>query len=415
MQEELFTAALGLQAPWSVREVQFDPDAGRIDFIVGFERGSHFACPACSAADQGVHDTRSREWRHLNFFQFKAFIKADLPRTRCTSCSKTTQVPAPWAREGSGFTLMFVALTLTLGREMPVLAIARLFGTGDDPLWRIIEHHVDKARAVEDYSDVTRIGIDETATRRGQNYMTTVHDMDGGRVIFATEGRDKKTIARFTEDFFAHGGDPTAITDACTDLSKAYIAGVGQYLPNATLSFDPFHVVALANQAVDLVRRDEVRGEPSLKGTRWCWLKDASRWTTKQLEAFHHLSRAGLHTGRAWRIKEALRDIFATAADANEARVLIERWYSWARRSRLEPFKKLARTIRAHLEGILHHFDSKLSNGRVESINSLVQAAKARARGYRRVDSFIAITYLIAGKLRALPTNPFIIRAPVIT
>ena len=151
---------------------------------------------------------------------------------------------------------MFEALTPTLGREMPVLAMARLFGVGDDPLWRIIEHHVEKARAVEDYGDVRRVGIDETATRRGQNYMTTVHDMNGARVIFATEGRDNATIKRFVADFKAHGGDSEAITDACTDLSKAYIAGVGQHLPNATLSFDPFHVVALANKAVDQVRRD---------------------------------------------------------------------------------------------------------------------------------------------------------------
>lgn len=413
METELFTAALGLQPPWSVRQVDFDPNAGRIDFLLAFERGHHFDCPACGAAKQSVHDTRPRQWRHLNFFQFQAFIKANLPRTRCASCGKTAQVPAPWAREGSGFTLMFEALALTLAREMPVAAIARTFKLGDDPLWRMLGHHVDKARAAEDHSNVNRVGVDETATRRGQNYISVFHDLDAGRVLFATEGRDQSTIERFAADLQAHGGDPAAIADVCTDLSKAYIAGTAAHLPNATLSFDPFHVIALASTAVDEVRREEVKSEASLKGTRYIWIKDASKWNRRQLTEHYHLSRTRLKTARAWRIKEELRDIFATADNATEAQSRLSRWYSWARRSRLKPFKRLALTIKDHLHGILRHFDSGLSNGRVESINSLLQAAKARARGYRRVESFITMAYLIAGKLRALPVCPMMAAKPV--
>lgn len=268
MHQELFTAALGLQAPWSVRSFDFDQAAGRIDFQVGFARGSHFDCPACGAADQSVHDTRPRQWRHLNFFQFQAYINADVPRIRCSTCAAVTSVPVPWARKGSGFTLLFEAFALTLARQMPVKAIEQIFDVADDRLWRLIEHHVDAARAHEYYDELKRVGIDETASRRGQKYITVVHDLDAGRIVFACEGRDKTTIARFVADLAAHGGSAKNITDACTDMSAAYIAAVAEHLPYAELSFDPFHVVALGNAAVDEVRRDEVKRESSLKGMR---------------------------------------------------------------------------------------------------------------------------------------------------
>ena len=409
MHQELFTTALGLQAPWSVTSFDVDQQAGRIDFHVGFSRGSHFDCPACGAADQSVHDTRPRQWRHLNFFQFQAFINADVPRTRCSSCEATSTVPVPWARKGSGFTLMFEAFALTLARQMPVKAIEQIFGVADDRLWRVIEHHVDTARSVECYDEVKRVGIDETASRRGQHYITVAHDLDVGRIVFACEGRDKTTIARFVEDLVAHGGSARNITDACTDMSAAYIAAVGEYLPHAELSFDPFHVVALGNKAVDEVRREEVKQESSLKGLRWVTLKDAAKLSEKQITELHYLTRSNLKTARAWRIKEAMRDIYRNAENRAHAEVLFGRWYSWARRSRLKPFKKLALTVRKHMPGILAHFDSGLSNGRVESVNSLIQAAKSRARGYRTSKNLIAMTFLIAGKLKALPRNPMLI------
>ncbi len=193
----------------------------------------------------------------------------------------------------------------------------------------------------------------------------------------------------------------------CIDLSAAYLAGVTKHLPKATVSFDAFHVIQLANQAVDTVRREEVKTEPALRGTRWTWLKDAHDWTWEQLTDFHWLSRARLQTARAWRLKEALRDIYATASTLEQAESALGRWYSWARRSRLQPMKHLAATLKDHWDGVLAAFDSGLTNGRAEGINSLIQAPKARARGYRTTRSLITIAYLIAGNLAHLPASPF--------
>lgn len=403
----LFTMALGLQDPWSVIDVRFDATAKEVHVEVRFKAGSRFACPSCAAADQPVHDTRARSWEHLRFFEHKAFIHAAVPRVACSRCGKTGQVPVPWARSGSGFSQLFDAFVIVLAREMPVKTIADLLEVGDDRIWRVLDHYVPAARALEDFSDVTSVGIDETAARRGHNYITLFHDLEAGRVLFACEGRDAGTVKTFAEDLRAHGGDPDAITAACIDMSRAYIAGVGRHLPNAAVTFDRFHVVQLANAALEEVRRAEVGGEPALKHSRWMWLKDKHSWTKRQIGQHHELSRMHLKTGRAFRLKEALRDILAAAITRAEAEEQLTAWFRWARRSRLAPFKKLALTLKTHWDGILNGFDSALSNGAVEAINGLIQAAKARARGYRKLKNLITMATLIAGNLSHLPASPY--------
>ena len=213
-------------------------------------------------------------------------------------------------------------------------------------------------------------------------------------------------MATFVEDLEAHGGDATRITAACIDMSRACIAGVGKHLPEAAITFDRFHVVKLANEALEEVRRAEVRPEPALERSRWMWLKDKHRWTKTQIAQHHDLSRRRLKTARAFRMKEELRDIFARATGKAEAVEPLTAWLSWAKRSRLAPFRKFARTIQAHWEGILNGFDSRLSNGGVEAINGLIQAARARARGYRTTRNFINMAYLVAGRLKHLPASP---------
>jgi len=412
-EKSLFTQALGLAEPWEVVSVAFDPVAGRIDFQVGFRRGSRFACAGCGVDAQPVHDTRSRTWRHLNFFQYQAYLHAEVPRTKCAACGKVVQVPVPWARPDSRFTLLFEALGLTLCKVLPVNTAAQHVGVGDDALWNVLHHYVDRARAQEDFSQVRQVGLDETASRRGHNYVTFVHDMEAHRLLFGCEGRDQETVKAFADDLKAHGGDPKKITDASIDMSKAYIAGVGNALPKAQITFDRFHIIQLANQALDDIRREEAKEEPLLKRTRWIWLKDRSTWTKTQSALFQALSGARFRTSRAHRLKESLRELFQTATNAEEAGLLLDSWISWARRSRLAPFKRLANTLKEHRAGILRGFDSKLSNGYVEGFNSLVQAAKAKARGYRCPKNLITIAYLLGAKLAHLPASPFATRCSV--
>lgn len=410
MQEALFCQALGLAAPWEVERVALDVAHSRIDLYVVWLANTA-ACPACNAAQQKLHDHRQRSWRHLDFFQFEAHVHCELPRVSCSDCGATTQLQVPWAREGSRFTLLFEALSLTLAREMPVSACARILRCSDNALWRQIDAHVGMARAKESYADVKEIGIDETSCAKGHSYITLVHDLPSARLIYATPGKDASTVQRFTEDFKTHQGRPEAIEAVCMDMSKAFIAGAAQHLPKAAVAFDGFHVVQLANRAVDAVRREEASyeggGERWLKKTRWCWLKDKDKWTHKEREKMDWMPRSRLKTARAWRIKEALRDIYAQRSDPAHSAQALKKWLHWAQRSQLHPIKELAKTIKQHWAGILRAFDaSHLHTGYVEAVNSLLQAAKAKARGYGTTEHFIAMAFLIAGKLSHLPSNP---------
>lgn len=404
--ESLFTQALGLTPPWSVTSVDFKPAEGHIDFVVACT-AKRMRCPECAAEDQPVHDRLARTWRHLNFFQYKAFIHAQMPRVACSQCGKARQVNAPWTRPGSGFTILMEAFIVALCREMPMAAVARLLGISGDRVGRVLDVHVDTARAKESYAQVTQLGVDERSARRGQRYVTLFHDASERRVLFGVTGRKADTFTTFVSDLKAHGGDPAAITTVSIDMSKAYQAGARRDCPNAQLCFDPFHVVALAHDALEHVRRAETRHEPDLKGSRWALLKDAGDWTLKQITLMHHLQRSTLKTARAWRLKEALRAVFAKTHDATQAEIELKAWISWARRSRLAPFKRLGQTLREHLDGILEHFRTGLSNGFVEAMNGLLAAAIARARGYGTDRRLITMAYLIGGKLKHLPANPW--------
>ena len=407
MQEQLFTQALGLTSPWAVDSVSFRPDEGAIHFEVSCD-AARLACPACGAADQPVHDRVERTWQHLHFFQFKAFIHCRVPRVACRECGKTSQAPAPWAAKGSGFSMLMEAFAVAMCQALPVAHVARLIGVSDYRIWRVLRRHVETARAQEDFSGVRRVSVDETASRKGQRYITLFHDLDARRLLFATPGRDKTTFRAFARDLQAHGGASTQLTDWCMDLSGAYQAGAKETAPQAAVSFDPFHVVALAHKALDTVRRAEVKTAPELKGIRWGTLKAPRNWSVDQTEAMHHLQRSTHKTARAWRLKEALRRVFETATDRATAEPLLIRWISWARRCRLPAFKTLGATVRDHLEGILQHFDSGLANGQVEAFNAQIQAAKARAKGYRTDTNLITVSYLLCAKLRHLPGHPWI-------
>jgi transposase len=393
----LLQLALGLTPPWTVSRSDFDPEARRLDIEIDFASGSRFACPTCGAADCPAYDTERMTWRHLNFFQHQAYLNARVPRVRCDKCGvKTASVP--WARSDSGFTLLFEALVMTMVSAMPVKAVARIVGVHYTWVWRVVHHYLDLARARADASGVTRLAIDETAARRGHDYVTLFVDIDQARVVFATEGKDADTIAAFADDLAAHGGSADAISEVCIDMSPAFIKGIAENLPNADITFDKFHAVKIINDAVEQVRRAEQKTQSLLRGTRYIWLRNPQTLSDRQRVTLGSLPTRHLKTARAYQIRLAFQDLYSQPSVQAGASYL-KKWYFWATHSRIEPVIDAARTVKRRWDGILRWFDSKIANGLIEGINSLVQAAKAKARGYRSTRNLKAIIYLLAGKL----------------
>lgn len=399
--EALFGMALGIVPPWEVTEVSFSKESNRLDITIDFQPGATFACPVCGAPAP-AHDTTVKTWRHLNFFQYEAYLHARVPRVTCPNAGcGVKQVQVPWARAGSGFTLLFEALVMTMTRDLPVNVMARLFSVTDTRLWRVINAYVETARAKEDFSDVKRIGIDETSTKKGHNYATFFFDLNNKKLLFGTEGKDNETIKEFVADLMKHGGDPEQITDAAIDMSKAFIKGIKEQLPNAVTTFDKFHLIKLMNEAMGTIRSDEAKQFPEfLRKTRYLFLKNPEKLTTEEKARLDTMVANQCHKSvEAYTHKLNLQNVYY-AENRQEAETLLKHWLKKASKSTISLIQKIARTVKEHWDGILSYFDSALTTGFLEGINSLIQAAKARARGYRNPRNMISMAYLIAGKLK---------------
>jgi len=405
----LFTAALQLEYPWKVTNVEFLPDEDNpakmtLHITVGFEKGAKFIFfyedGSIWSDEDGnpiectAHDTVDRTWRHLNFFQYETYIHAKMPKVSDGQGHCPT-VQAPWARKNSGFTLLFESWVLELAKHVPVAAIARLVGEHDGRLWRIIKHYVDEARKLKDYSTVASIGMDETS-RKGHNYITVVVDLKERNVIFATEGKDHTTVDTFVEDFKAHNGNPDNIRIVTCDMSLGFRKGIADNFPNSQTIIDKFHVIKHANEAVDAVRKAESKENPILKKTKYLWLKNEGNLTDKQLEWKQELMKASRHlkTGRAYAMRVELQDIYEQASDRQTAEARLSKLCTWMMHSRLAEMKKLCRLIKDHWNEILNYFDYKFTNAILEGMNSIIQNVKRRARGFRNTEYFKTMIYL---------------------
>lgn len=398
MHAKLFETALGITEPWRVAGVDFDAAKKVLTISVDFVAGSRFEVPGVAGAHP-AHDTVAKRYRHLNFFQHECYLEVRVPRVRLPE-GGIRQVEPDWAGKLAGFTLLFEALILALAREMPFAGVARIVGLSWHRVAAICKRYVDLALDQADFSQVKRLAADETSRARGHEYITLVADADERRVLFVTEGRDAATIGAFAEDLKAHGGDPQAIESISIDMSPAFIKGVASHLPNATVTFDKFHVIAHASAAVDKMRRIEQRTDPSLKGLRWKLLRDRDALTPAAKADLDALVAqvATKRTARAWLYKEQLREIL-NRKQVNVVRDMLWQWTVNVMRSKVEPMKAVAKMIRKHLKGIVAWTRTRQTNGFLEAINGLFQAAKRKARGYASFSTIRTMVFLLAGKL----------------
>ena len=398
MEKKLFEEALGVQKPLEIEYVEFDKGKGELHIYIIFARGSKFSCSSCSEEGLSVYDTKERTWRHLNFFQYKCYIHMAVPRLECPKCGiKTWEVP--WSRPQSGFTLLFEMMVMIMVRDIAVSILADQLKENDTRLWRIVKHYTQEAYAKKIYDDVTRVGVDETSSRKRHNYVTIFANLDNKEVIYATEGKDSKTFKRFIEEFGKHEARKEQIQEITMDMSPAFIAGANEHLPQANVTYDKFHVIQLINKAVDEVRRREARDNPLLKRTRYIWLKNPGNLTTKQEKTLDSLKNLNIKTAKSYQMKLTFQNIYASCGGIEEARKEIRKWLNWADRSRIEEMRAVSRTIKQHLEGIIRYFKSRLTTGAMEGINSRVQEIKRRAKGFRNIDNFIIMIYLEAAGL----------------
>ena len=390
--EELFSKALQLEEPWYIEKVEFKNE--ELHMYVTFKKGFKFVNQEKEKVT--AYDTIAKVWRHLNFFQYKAYIHCDVPRIK--NSKGINMVEVPWSRPNSGFTMLFELFVMELAKIMSVKAIARLVKEYDTRLWRILKHYVLEARKKADYSEVNKIGIDETSVS-GHHYITVGVDLDKSRVMAITEGKEAETVDRIAEDMEKHGSKRKNIKVATSDMSPAFTKGIRKNFENAMNVYDKFHVMKTINEALDKVRKREARKNEILKNSKYLFLKNRKNLKKEQVEKLDELiGNEYLETSVVYKFKLQFQEIYGLMTKA-EAQKRIEIWIKEACETKIKELRRLAKTIGTKMENILNYFENRITNATLEGINSLIQLAKTRARGFKNIENFKTIIYLTSGKL----------------
>jgi transposase len=394
-----------------VEGVDFDEEAGLLVAHVRPRKGAARRCGRCGrrAAWYDRGEGR-RRWRSLDLGVVQAWLEADAPRVSCPEHGVTvTQVP--WARHDAGHTYAFDDQVAWLAVHTSRTAVAQLMRIA----WRTVGAICARvARDAETGTDrlagLRRIGIDEISYKKGHRYITCVVDHDTARLVWAAPGRDSHTVAAF---FGALGPERAAqLTHVSTDGAGWIITVVDARCPNAVRAADPYHVVAWATDALDQVRRDvwnTTRGgkgrateaSKALKNARWALWKDPDDLTAAQQAQLDWIGRTHPRLHRAWALKEGLRWVFQLSRQGlpRLAQTALDRWISWARRSRIPAFVALARRIVRHRTAIEASITHRLSNALVESVNTKLRLITRMAFGFHDPHALIGLAMLALGGL----------------
>jgi len=405
--EEFYQELLGLAQPWCVERVVLDKKGSRVDvWLVHPERvGWH--CPWCTGS-LGVYDhTPERVWRHLDTCEYRTFLHARLPRVKCPKHG-VVQVRVPWAEDDGRTTVAMESHCIDVLLECNLSGAGRLTGLGWDALWQVIERAVARGRDRKPHRLPRYLGVDEKSFAKGHQYETVVCDLRRGTVEYVGEDR-KETSLRVYFAGFSKAARARVIAVAM-DMWAPYIAAVRNGVPGGgeKIVFDRFHVMQHVSKAVDAVRRQEHkelwrRGDATLKGTRYLWLwaeENIPEWRRPEFDA---LRRKDLKVGRAWAIKENLRQLWACGSE-EEAASFFARWCGWALRSRLAPVVKAARTLKRHVGGILRSLRHRITNACVEGLNSKIETIKKMACGFRSREHYETAIYFHCGGLDLYPS-----------
>ncbi|MGO8905253.1 MAG: ISL3 family transposase [Solirubrobacteraceae bacterium] len=381
------------------------PGASVIDVSFGSEgvivtvrlRRRRRVCSGCSQLGGQIHGRRIKRWRHLDLGSARCMIECELRRLWCSDCGARFEA-VPWARPGSRYTRDFEDVVAWLAQQMAKKPIAGLLRIAWDTVGRIVERVVAERLDERRLDGLVAIGVDEISYRRHHRYLTSVVDHQAGAIVWCAPGRNAATLQAFFEEL---GERRHTIKAVSIDMSGGYEKAIREKIPKAEIAFDPFHVVRLAQRAVDQVRRDEWNAHERshtpagkwIKGTRWSLLKAPGKQSVEQLALLAEVQQANKALYRGFLLKEELRLLYQLE-DPRLAPTHLDAWLAWASRSKLEPFVRLARTIRQHREGILTAIRLGLTNGRLEGLNSRIRLISHRSFGFHSAAPLVALVYL---------------------
>ena len=404
---QLYEQLLGLSKPWSVERVEVELQSNRITVHVQCDRGVVWGDPESGRDRAQVHGWVEREWRHLDTCQFETRIKAEVPRLKYKS-GRVEDAAVPWAERYSRITLLMEAFVVRLLQAAAsVSRVASLIKLDWHTVNAVVARAVERGLARRAQEPVRKLGLDEKSFASGHNYASVLTDVDRSRVLQVTPGRKLEDAERVLSSLSPE--QRAGVRAIAMDMWPAYMSAASTMLLNADIVHDKFHVSKYLNDAVDQVRRAEhkrlrARGDSSLSGTKYDWLRSLPDKRCAQAVALRDLYQANLKTSRAWALKES----FAAFWDyryPKSAERFFNAWITRAMRSRIEPIQSVARMLRRHRAGLINYAKHRITNAAAEGFNSIIQTIKANARGFSSFENFRTLILFFCGKLDLTPAS----------
>lgn len=398
--EQFFDLLLDFGDSWKVDQVKVDFLKEEVDVFVSYI-GKKADCPETMECC-GIYDHREpRRWRHLDTLQFKTFINCRVPRVKSSAGVKSIKIP--WANKMERHTYLFERLAIDLLKATKnQTQTAKLLKCGFNVVNRII--HLATERGMERRpKDIifTNLSIDEKSFRKNHKYVTVASSPLSGCVIDLAEGRDKKACKTLLEKIvpLEHRD---AVETVSLDMWKAFLTSTQEVFPKAKKVHDRFHLIKYLNDAIDKVRRREVKQHEELKNSRFALLKNKAKLTDKQNITFEHIMAANYEVGKAWRVRENFRDIFGCES-IEEACGMFIKWGASALGTGIKEVIKVAKMFNAHLSGVVNALVESFSNAMAERLNGKIQEIKTAGRGYRTFKNFRSAVLFFHGGLNLYP------------
>jgi transposase len=360
-------------------------------------------CGTCWRRCKHVHDRRRRRWRHLDVMGIECWLASEIRRVRCPRCGVTTEM-VPWAAHDSGFTRDFELTLAFLTQRTDKTTVCRMMRVAWETVGRVAGRVAERLRIGDPLDGLRHIAIDELSYKRHHHYITVVIN-EHGHVVWAAPGKSADTLHRFFDDLGQERA--AALETVSVDLSPAFTSAIKARCANATLVYDRFHVQRLAHDALDRVRREQVNAATgssahTIKRTRWALHKNPWNLSDVDSARLANVQRTNRPLYRAYLLKETLAAIL-DGQQVNVARDKLLDWIAWATRSRLAPFRRVAHTIKQHIEGILAYVRTGLSNARAEALIGTVRTITKRSFGFHDPYSLIGLTMLCCSGLALAP------------
>ncbi len=388
-------------------KVEFDEEASRMTLRVGVRARANGRpiCDGCGRRRPGYDRLPERTWEFIPLWQIVVLFVYARRRVDCPDCGVKGE-RLPWARDISQQTLEYRWFLARWAKRLSWSETASIFGTSWDTVYRSARWIVQWGVVHRELRDVTAIGVDEIQWKRGHHYLTLVYQIDGHmkRLLWIGQERTEKTL----DSFFDLLGDEilSTLRFVCSDMWRPYLKVLAQRAQNALHVLDRYHIMVNLNKAIDKVRAGEVKRlkedgyEPILKHARWCLLKRVTNLTTRQAVKLQELVKYNLSTMRAWLLREEFQQFWEYRSAAWAGRFL-DQWCTRVMRSKLEPMKKQARSLREHRELLLNWFRAKgeISSGSVEGLNNKAKLTMRKAYGFRSIQGIEIALYHQLGKL----------------